>query len=124
MASLVTVTESISLTFAPPQELVSVATLVAGGVAGRFGLSVERVGDLQLALSTVLDGLDGDAPVTLELDIDDALACRLGPLRADVEELLPIVRRLADAASVDQRDDGLWLCLSFGAAHPAEAPAS
>lgn len=111
MASPGTATEGISLTVSPPGRLASVATLVAGGVAGRYGLSVERVGELQLALSTVLDGVDVDAEVTMEIDVDDVLECRLGPLGPEAERLMPVVRRLADDAAMAPRDGRPWLTI-------------
>lgn len=115
-------TERIALTLDPPQRLASVATLVAGGVAGRFGLSVERVGELQLVLSTVLEALDGtDDPVAIEFEVGDTLRCSLGPLGDDAAALVPLVRRLADGASVAARDGRPWLVIALDAPVPAAA---
>lgn len=115
-------TESINLTLEPPQRLASVATLVAGGVAGRYGLSVERVGELQLALSTVLEALETSAPVSVELDVDDLLECRVGPLGPDADGLVPLVRRLADEASVAHREGASWLTMVVRQGVDASAP--
>lgn len=115
-ASLGDVTERIALTLDPPQRLASVATLVAGGVAGRFGLSVERVGELQLVLSTVLEAIDGtDDAVGIEFEVGETLRCSVGPLGADAESLVPLVRRLADGASVAARDGRPWLVIALDA---------
>lgn len=121
-ASLSDVTERIALSLDPPQRLASVATLVAGGVAGRFGLSVERVGELQLVLSTVLEALDGtDDAVAIEFEVGDSLRCSLGPLGDDAAALVPLVRRLADGASIASRDGRPWLVIALDAPVAAAA---
>lgn len=118
-----TVTERIALTLSPPRRLTPVATLVAGGVAGRLGLSVERVGELQLALSTVLEALDEGRSVTVEFDVAEALECRIGPLAEDAAGLLPVVRRLADGAELTRRDGAAWLTIALRPAISSAAAA-
>jgi hypothetical protein len=92
-------TETISLTFSTPRRLSAVAMLVAGGIGNRFGLSVERVGELQLALSTLVDRAPDDGETTVEFRVEeDSLQCRVWPVD-DVEDTLPLIGRLVDLTS-------------------------
>jgi hypothetical protein len=96
-----------------------VTSLVTGGVAGRLGYSVERIDDLQLALSSVLAaGTEGD-DVAVEFEAtDELLRLRVGPLHAGVGEdagLLRIVRPLVDEVVAEPDVEGEWLVLSVRA---------
>jgi hypothetical protein len=96
-----------------------VASLVTGGVAGRLGYSVERIDDLQLALSSVLAAGTEDDDLAVEFVANDGLLrLRVGPLRAGVGEdpgLLRIVTPLVDEVTSEPDDDGEWLVLSVRA---------
>jgi hypothetical protein len=109
-------TDAIALTIPASLRYAGVASLVAGGVAGRLGYSVERIDDLQLALSSVLAaGTEGeDLGVELESD-GEHLRVGIGPLYSGVGDdagLLRIVRPLVDRVSAEERADGEWLVLA------------
>lgn len=96
------------------------ASLVTGGVAGRLGYSVERIDDLQLALSSVLaSGTEGD-DLSVELEAEDGrLRLRVGPLHEGVGEdanLLRILRPLVDEVDSEPGAEGEWLLLSLRSA--------
>lgn len=86
----------------------SVGRLVAGGIASRFELPVDRVDDLVLAIESVF--LQEAAGDTLELVADatpEDLRVTVGPFRAaDLEDpaLQRVLSRLVD--SVETRRDG------------------
>lgn len=95
------------------------ASLVTGGVAGRLGYSVERIDDLQLALSSVLAaGTDG-GDLAVEFAANDGLLrLRVGPLHAGVGDdpnLLRIVKPLVDEVTSEPSDEGEWLVLAVRA---------
>jgi hypothetical protein len=94
----------------------SVATLVAGGVGGRLELPVDRIDDLQLAITTLLGRLDGDARVTLEFAPDEqGVTCSMGPLGESVDGVIPTVARLVSEVSRAAGDGGTWVTMRLDA---------
>jgi hypothetical protein len=79
-------TDEITLTFPPRQDLHRVAHLVLGGLAVRIDLTIENLEDLQIALDSILDRTDADGkPVTVRMAVrPGALETTIGPLPAHV----------------------------------------
>jgi hypothetical protein len=116
----------IKLTLSPQRRLTSVATLVAGGVGGRLELPVDRIDDLQLAITTLLGRVEDDAEVTLEFEPDGSgVTCRVGPFGESVGAVLPTVARLVTHASSDAQHGAVWVTLRLDArrAHPPNGDA-
>jgi hypothetical protein len=114
------VTDTILLTIpTTPDSLRGVAGLVLGGVGTRVGLPFERMDDLQLAVLSLLDAVDGDE-ATIEVDVDDEqVAVTVGPLRqgADVDGGVRLVLRpLTDRVDTAVRDGRPWLTVSLARA--------
>ena len=119
-------TQAVHLRIPNERPFHGVARLVVGGLAARHNLSYEALEDLQLALSTVLEG-DGYAAaeeIRVELEVyGDSIAMVIGPLngdavRADLEEpdgdlgLGRLLATLVEQTAVETREDGDWLRLS------------
>jgi hypothetical protein len=106
--------DTIHLTIPTSQQLLSVATLVLGGVGSRLHMSYERVDDLQLATLSTLAASDG-ATVTLEINArDDELTVDIGPLSAGSGAdtgLRRVLDRLVDDVDTVTRDGHEWVTL-------------
>lgn len=73
--------DRVTLTIPSRPDYHRVAHLVVGGLAARLELTIETLEDLQLALDAILDGSDGERPLTLELCLEDGLLeTRVGPI--------------------------------------------
>jgi hypothetical protein len=119
------VTQAIELRIPNERPYHGVARLVVGGLAARHELSYEALGDLQLALVTVLEGEQYPAgdDVGVELRVsDDSIELVIGPLKGEVvraalesssEELGlgRLLGTLVEDAGVEAREDGDWLRL-------------
>jgi len=110
----VSMDDTILLTIPTSQQLLSVATLVLGGVGSRLHLSYERVDDLQLAALSTLAASDAGT-VTLEINArDDELTVGIGPLSdgsgADTG-LRRVLDRLVDDVDTVTRDGREWVTL-------------
>jgi anti-sigma regulatory factor (Ser/Thr protein kinase) len=80
------VTAPVRLTIPRDRRYHGVARLVVGGLAARLDLSYEHLEDVQLALSTILEGgaYVTDEEVTVELSVaDDVMTVRIGPLNGE-----------------------------------------
>jgi hypothetical protein len=115
-------TDQITLTMPRERPFFGVARLVLGGLAIRLDVTVENLGDLELALDGLLDRRDGAEQITVALGVDgDELRARIGPFRGDSlrtelesdrDERLSL-RRLLDAVvdryEVADGDGGAWI---------------
>ena len=118
--------DEITLTIPRDRALYGVANLVLGGVGIRLNLTIEHLGDLQLALETALDRVRAD-PVQVRLRVADGqIEALVGPmsdgvraeLAADVGEdvgLRRILDALVDSAELETDDGGDWLKLTKAA---------
>lgn len=103
---------AISVSFKPLRRLTSVATLVAGGVGNRLSLPIDRIDDLQLAITTVLGQIPFDGEGTLRFRSDESgVECLVGPATADSTDCLPVVRRLVTSAEIVEVDGDRWFRL-------------
>ena len=114
-------TETITLSITPQRHLMGVATLVAGGLGGRLQLPVDRIDDLQLALTTLLRREDEGARLTIEFAHGDgAITARIGPVHdASVETVLNTVARLVSSAEREDRVGDTWVVLRLATPTPA-----
>jgi hypothetical protein len=105
----------ILLTIPTGPRLLSVATLVLGGIGSRLHLSYEKVDDLQLASLSVLRASHGDK-ITLEIHArDEEVSVGIGPLSrgsSDDQSLRRVLDRLVDGVETSGRDGHEWLTLS------------
>lgn len=105
-------TDRILLTIPADERFRSVPTLVLGGIGSRLDLPYERMDDLQLAVLSLLEAVDGDE-ATLDVVADDGfLSVRVGPLRpgsAEDPALGRVVSRLVDAVEPGTRDGADWI---------------
>lgn len=102
----------IFLTVKPLPRLTSVATLVAGGIGSRLSLPVDRIDDLQLAITTVLGQIPIDGEGTLRFNSDDSgVECLVGPAPPSVADCLPVVRPLVTSAEILEVDGDRWVRL-------------
>ncbi len=118
--------DEITVTLPRERPFGAVAGLVLGGVAARHDLTLDVLGDLQLALEALLEHEEGERELSVVLRVDvDIVQVSIGPFeRAAVAELDEEagealgLRRLLDAVvddvSVDERADGCWVELSKG----------
>jgi hypothetical protein len=107
-------TDTIVLTIPNDADYRGVATLVLGGIGTRLDLPYERMDELQLAVLSVLDAVEGtEATVELEL-ADGSVEVSIGPVAegtgADAA-LARVVDRLVDGRSTSRRRDAEWLTL-------------
>jgi hypothetical protein len=108
------VTDRISLTIPADERFRPVSTLVLGGVGTRLDLPYERMDDLQLALLSLLEAVEGREANVEIVAGEDALDVTVGPLRAGSGEdagLERVVSRLVDGRAVDARDGEEWITL-------------
>lgn len=82
---------------------------------------MERIDDLQLALSSVLAAGTGGDDLAVEFAAEDGEVLRVwvGPLHAGIGEdagLLRILGPLVDEVMTEERDGGDWLVLAMRAA--------
>jgi hypothetical protein len=114
--------DTILLTLPTSPRLLSVATLVLGGVGSRLQLPYEKVDDLQLAALSTLAASDGDT-VTVEIHAgDDELTVGVGPLMTgsgDDAGLRRVLDRLVDGVETTSRDGHEWLTLRVSRAAPS-----
>lgn len=106
------VTDRITISFPLEDRFRSVSTLVLGGLGTRLDLPYERMDDLQLAVLSLLDAIEGEeATVDVEA-AEGALAVTVGPLRAGSgldPGLDRVVSRLVDGVSPSSRDGADWM---------------
>lgn len=113
------VADRITLTFPAGDRFRSVSTLVLGGIGSRLDLPYERMDDLQLALLSLLDAVDGDEATVELLAEEDAVDLVVGPLRpgtADDPGLERVVSRLVDSRSAEARDSAEWITVRLSRA--------
>ena len=114
--------ERVTLTIPRERAFHAIAHLVLGGLALRRQLTVEQLGDLQVALDELLR--DGEGSVAVELRVvPGALEATIGPfdgrLRAELEQdrgggsppLGRVLETVADEVRVDDGDGGHWVWL-------------
>lgn len=117
------ITDTISLTLSPHHALTSVATLVAGGIGGRLAFPVDRIDDLQIAITTVLGGAGAPAEATLEFTVEPtSVECLVGPVDPDVKKAVSVLRRLVSEADLTERNGSTWVRLRLDA--PVRAAAA
>jgi hypothetical protein len=106
--------DEILLTIPTGPRLLSVATLVLGGVGSRLHLPYEKVDDLQLASLSVLAASDGES-VRLEIHIrDEEVSIGIGPIApgsGNEPGLRRVLDRLVDGVESSARDGHEWLTL-------------
>ena len=115
-AELVTMSDGVSdrITLSIPADgrYRAVSTLVLGGLGTRLDFSYERMDDLQLAILSLLDAVEGDE-ASVDVDAaEDGLAVTVGPLRAGSAEdsaLERVVSRLVDEMISASRDGEEWI---------------
>jgi hypothetical protein len=74
--------------------------MVVGGVGGRLEIPVDRIDDLQLAVTTLLGRMESDATAVIELDTDDhGVTCRVGPIGTWLSAVMPTVEKLVSWAT-------------------------
>lgn len=92
----------------------AVSTLVLGGIGTRLDLPYEKMDDLQLAILSLLDAVEGHE-ATIDVDAAEGeLAITVGPLRqgsADDTALERVVSRLAEGVDAETRDGADWITL-------------
>ena len=100
-------TDRISISFPVGDRFRSVSTLVLGGIGTRLDLPYERMDDLQLAVLSLLDAVEGDeATVDVEA-AEGTVVVTVGPLRegsARDPGLQRVVSRLVDDVASSTRD--------------------
>lgn len=109
--------ERIVLTIPSERRFRGVATLVLGGVGSRLNLPYERMDDLQLALLSILDAVEG-TEVSIEVKAEDRhVAVSVGPLAegsGDDAGLARVLSKLVDRVEHGRRDSGAeWLTLTL-----------
>jgi hypothetical protein len=113
-------TDRITLTIPADGRFRAVSTLVLGGLGTRLDLPYERMDDLQLAVLSLLDAVEGDE-ATLDVDAGaGGLAITVGPLRPGSGEdagLERVVSRLVDEVDPATRDGSEWMTVRL--ARPA-----
>lgn len=118
--------DTIHLTIPADTRFRGVATLVLGGIGTRLDVPYERIDDLQLALSSVLEAAARELPVTIEFQAGPGLlSIVIGPLRegtGDDRGLAKVLEPLVDAFHSSRRHGADWLELELGL-EPAETPA-
>ena len=115
--------DEICLTLPANEAFHGVAHLVLGGLAARLDVTYEDLQDLELALDTLLERLNGDRDMTLVVHIDDgSVRAVVGPfrsLRAELEaeggnslDLRRILAAVCDGVQVEDRDGSQWVELT------------
>jgi hypothetical protein len=115
--------DEISLTLPGDQAFYGVAHLVLGGLAVRLNLTFETLGDLDLALETLLERASRDGDVELRVRVlDHELRTIVGPftsVRAELEQptadslnLSRILATVCDSVVVSERDGAEWVELT------------
>ena len=100
-------TDRISISFPAGDRFRSVSTLVLGGIGTRLDLPYERMDDLQLAVLSLLDAVEGDEAT---VDVEAAagtVVVTVGPLREGSGRdpgLHRVVSRLVDDVASSTRD--------------------
>lgn len=106
------VTDKISITVPTGDRFRSVPALVLGGIGSRLDLPYERMDDLQLAVLSLLESVDGDE-ATLDVAAEDGLlSVAVGPLRSGSAEdaaLGRVVSLLVDSVVSGTRDGADWI---------------
>jgi hypothetical protein len=105
-------TDRITLTIPADGRFRAVSTLVLGGLGSRLDLPYERMDDLQLAILSLLDAVDGDEATVDVAAGDGELAITVGPLRAgssDDPALERVVSRLVDGVDSALQDGAEWI---------------
>ena len=106
------VSDRIVLTIPADGRYRAVSTLVLGGIGTRLDLPYERMDDLQLAILSLLDAVEGDE-ATVDVDTAEGdLAITVGPLRpgsAEDTALERVVSRLVDGVDPETRDGADWI---------------
>lgn len=106
--------DTIRLTIPLDDRFRSVPALVLGGVGSRIDLPYERMDDLQLAVLSTLDAVEG-AEAVVELDVDDeVVSVAVGPLRSGSgrqDGLERVLSRLVDRMAPVSRDGVEWMTL-------------
>lgn len=105
-------TDRISLTIPADDRFRTVSTLVLGGIGSRLDLPYERMDDLQLAVLSLLEAVDGEE-ATLDVAAEDGLlSVTVGPLRpgsADDAALERVVSPLVDGVAPETREGADWI---------------
>jgi hypothetical protein len=108
------VSDRITLTIPADGRFRAVPTLVLGGIGTRLDLPYERMDDLQLAILSLLEAVEGDE-ATVDVDADErGLEITVGPLRAGSAAdagLERVVSRLVDELIPQTRDGSDWIRL-------------
>ena len=117
--------DKISITFPAEDGFRSVSTLVLGGVGSRFDLAYERMDDLQLAVLSLLEAVEGEEATVDVEPADGSLAVTVGPLRAGSGNdagLERVVSSLVDVVQPETRDGAEWMTLRLARGqHSADA---
>ena len=117
--------DEITLTLPREKPFHSVAHLVLGGLASRLDLTVEALGDLQIAFDSLLDRAPGETEVTIGIRLrGDAIETEIGPfrgaaLRSGLDRdaggpvgLRRILSTVVEGVEVTERDGSEWVTLT------------
>ena len=111
--------DRITLTVPADRGLRSVATLVLGGLGSRLDLPYERMDDLQLAVLSLMDAVEGeDAEIEIEAG-DGMLAVTVGPLDPESAAdagLARVLGALVEETASARRDGSLWTTVRVSSA--------
>ena len=117
------VADTIMLTIPADERFRSVPTLVLGGVGTRLDLPFERMDDLQLAVLSTLDAVEGDEASVEVAIADDRVSVFVGPLGSpgsDRDGLSRVLSRLVDEHGATTRDGVEWMTMRLSRAPRAE----
>jgi hypothetical protein len=117
-------TDRITLTIPADGRFRAVSTLVLGGIGTRLDLPYERMDDLQLAVLSLLDAVEGEEAI-VDVDAGDGtVAITVGPLRPGASEdagLERVVSRLVDELDPATRDGSEWMTVRLRRTAPTSA---
>jgi hypothetical protein len=117
------VSDRIVLTLPPDRALHNVARLVVGGLAVRLNLTIESLGDLEIALDGLLREVHGEPTVSVAVAAG-SLELTVGPyepeaLRGSLEReiddgvgLRRVLETVSDGFQVQDRQGSSWITLT------------
>lgn len=115
--------DEICLTLPADDAFHGVAHLVLGGLAARLNLSFETLGDLELALDTLLERPSDGREMTVRVLVEDgelrtivgpftAVRAQLGEGGANSLNLGRILAAVCDSVQIEDRDGSQWVELT------------
>ncbi len=117
--------DTITLTLPADDRFRAVPTLVLGGIGTRFDLPYERMDDLQLAILSLLEAVEGEEATVSVVAGEGSLAVSVGPLRPGSSSdrgLKRVVSRLVDGVDSATRDGAEWMTVRLAKPDEPQAP--